>query len=84
MKINEAILLRIKELCDDKNWSTYRLAKESHVPKSTLSSLLNSTTQTPTLPILAKICHGLNMSLEQFFDDSKFDELEEEPRIYEY
>ena len=51
---------RIKELCAERNWSYYQLAKSSDLPYSTLSTLLNST-NLPSLTTLAKICSGFGM-----------------------
>lgn len=59
-------LLRIQQLCNDRNWSLYMLAKSCHIPFSSINTMFNRNTL-PTLPTLEKICIGLNISLEEFF-----------------
>ena len=62
------ILAKIKELYTQKGWSVYRLAKESGVPYSSLNNIILRNTQ-PSIPTLRKLCHGLGISLSEFFDD---------------
>ncbi len=57
---------RIKKLCEIRSWSYYRLAKESRVTYSTLSTMLNKG-MVPSIPTLEKICRGFGISLSQFF-----------------
>ena len=68
MKMNYA-LSRIKELLDDRNWTVYRLSKESGVPYSSLNSLINKNNY-PTIPTLEKICGAFKISLSEFFLNS--------------
>lgn len=59
-------LQRIQELCDEKNWSLYKLAKESNVPYSSLSNMFLRNTQ-PTISTLEKLCQGLGITMSFFF-----------------
>ncbi|MBE5937173.1 MAG: helix-turn-helix transcriptional regulator [Lachnospiraceae bacterium] len=70
-KQNE-ILQRISNLCEKKNWSLYRLAKESNIPYSSLNTMFIRNTQ-PTIPTLEKICAGLNLTLSEFFNNDNID-----------
>ncbi len=65
---------RIRELCAARAWSVYRLAKQSGIPYSTLNSMLQKT-GAPSLPTLAKICDGFQITLAQFFSDGEAAEL---------
>lgn len=60
----------IKELCEERNWSYYRLAKASGLSYSTISTLLNSTNM-PSLSTLEKICSGFGISIADFFDSGR-------------
>ena len=60
------VMGRIKELCKARSWSYYRLAKESGIPYSSLSTMLHKT-YVPTVPSLMKICDGFGITLAQFF-----------------
>ena len=62
------VLGRIKELCESRSWTYYRLAKESGIPYSSLSTMLHKT-YVPTVPSLMKICNGFGITLAQFFSD---------------
>lgn len=62
------VLGRIKELCESRSWTYYRLAKESGIPYSSLSTMLHKT-YVPTVPSLMKICTGFGITLAQFFSD---------------
>lgn len=61
------VIKRIKDLCDTKNVSFYRLSKNSGIPQSTLTNTLNRGT-IPTIFTLEKICGALDITLAQFFD----------------
>lgn len=65
-------LKRIKEICKARNWSVYRLAKESGVAYSSLNNMFNRNTE-PTLPTLTSLCKGLNITLSDFFSDKDLD-----------
>ena len=57
---------RIKELMKQRNWSEYRLAKESHMSQSTISNIFHRNTL-PSIPTLEIICDAFGISLSQFF-----------------
>ncbi len=60
------VIERIKELCDMRSWTYYRLAKEADIPYSTLNTMLHKT-NTPSVPTLEKLCNGFGITLAQFF-----------------
>ena len=62
------VLSKIKEILDTREWSLYRLAKESGIPYSSLTSLYQNNNQ-PTLATLEKLCNGLHITLGEFFSD---------------
>ena len=61
------VIERIKELCQLKGWTCYKLAKESGIPYSSLNTMLNKQ-HIPSMNNLIKICEGFNITLSQFFD----------------
>lgn len=80
--IENNVLQRISQLCEQRHWSLYRLAKEANIPYSNLNNIFHRGT-CPTIPTLEKICTGLEISLSEFFEfyttpkiDSKFTESE--------
>lgn len=63
-------LERIRELCQERNWSYYQLSKASGIPYSTLNTMLNKQNM-PSLPTLHKLCQGFGISLAEFFDPGR-------------
>ena len=70
-------LVKLESILKEKDWSIYRLAKESDISYSSLNNLFQRNTE-PTLHTLRKICTGLDISLSDFFADEKL------PTITEY
>lgn len=62
-------LLRIQELCKQRGWSLYKLAKESNIAYSSLNNIFLRNTQ-PTISTLEKICNGFQISMSDFFNDA--------------
>ncbi len=63
-----SVIQRIKELCEARDWTCYRLAKESGIPYSTLNTMMNKS-NTPSIPTLSRLCDGFGITLAQFFSD---------------
>ncbi len=58
----------IKELMDQRGWSSYRLGKESGLSHSTIANLFKRN-NAPTIPTLEAICQAFGITLSQFFAD---------------
>lgn len=65
------ILLKIKQCLTDRKWTIYKLAKESHIPYSSLNNIFLRNTE-PTLSTLRKICDGFGITMSEFFSDNTF------------
>ena len=59
--------LRIKELCNERGYSYYELAKRSEIPYSTLNTMMLKENQ-PSLSTIRKLCKGFGITLLQFFN----------------
>ena len=57
------VIQHIQDLCKERTWSYYRLAKDS-----TLNNMI-SRTNIPTIPTLQKLCDGFGITLADFFLD---------------
>ena len=73
MQLNEAIAMRIKELCRERNMTQYALSMKSGVPQSTLSTVLSCTFKSMKMRIIYEICEGFEISLEEFFASPLFE-----------
>ena len=63
-------LERIQELCNERNWSYYQLAKASGIAYSTLNTMINKENM-PSLPTLQKLCNGFGISITDFFEPDR-------------
>lgn len=78
----QEIIGRIQKLCADRNWTLYRLAKQSDITYSTLCTMLHKATA-PSVPTLVKLCNGFGISLSEFFDtDNDWASLSENQRTH--
>lgn len=62
---------RILELCKQKEWTEYRLSKETKIPNSSINAMLKNN-HMPTIYNLQKICSAFQITLSQFFDSNLF------------
>lgn len=65
-KVKDAVALRFKELCEERNISPNALAVRSGVTPSTVYSMLDSSQQSVTVPTVKKLCDGLGITLVDF------------------
>lgn len=72
MTLTNAVKQRIINLASKKKITLHKLALESGVPYSTLSSFLNGKCTSMTLTTLLHICEGAGISIKDFFDDPIF------------
>lgn len=78
MNLQEAVKQRILGLCDKNHITINKLATLSGMTQSTVNSLIDGNTKNPTLLTILRICLGLNMELQEFFDDEVFIGLDDE------
>lgn len=71
-KAQEVLINRIGTLCKDRNLTLYKLSYKSTVPMTTLSHIMDGTTENPGIFTLFKICVGLEISVEEFFATEEF------------
>lgn len=73
MLLEDAVALRIEQLCIERNMSKYELSEKSGVPQTTLTSIKKKRSRSVKIKTLYAICEGFDISLEQFFASSLFD-----------
>lgn len=73
MILEDAIALRIEQLCIERKMSKYDLFLKSGVPQSTLSSIKKKKSKSVKVHTLFAICAGFDISLEEFFNSPMFD-----------
>ena len=70
---------RIEQLMKQREWTVYRLGKESGLSQSTLAHVFRKDSE-PTISTLETICDAFGVTLSQFFADSDFVALTSEQR----
>lgn len=72
MKLNEALALRVKELCKEHRLTPHGLSIRSGVVSSTVDNIIKMRSESVQLKFIYAICDGLDMSLEEFFASPYF------------
>ena len=78
MNIGEATKLRILELCKENKITVNKLATVSGITQSTLSNIVGGRNNSATISTIKKVCDGLNITIQDFFDSCLFVNLEQE------
>ena len=78
MTINEAVRVRILELCHERNITINKLCTISGITQSTINNIVSKRNKSTTISTIKKICDGLEISIEDFFHAELFRHLEQE------
>jgi len=78
MRIAEAIAQRIIDLCDKNEISINKLAILSGQTQSTVQSLVNGKSKNPKMLTIVRICDSLKITLDEFFRDDLFIDIDTE------
>ena len=78
MLIKDAIVMRLQNICKERNIKYNELATRSGVTPSTVYSLMDEKRRDLSVITLKKLCDGLDMTMIDFFDDDIFRTLEQE------
>ena len=77
MKLNEAIIKRIHEICDKKDISICEAALNGGKSPSAIYDLLKGRTKCSNVVIIQRFCEGADITLSEFFDSPFFDDLDD-------
>ena len=78
MDIGEAVKERILELCREKSISINKLSIMSGVTQSTVNNIVSGRNRSTTIATIKKLCDGLDITIQDFFNSELFSELEQE------
>ena len=78
MNIGEAVKERILELCRDRDISVNKLSSMSGVTQSTVNNIVSGRNNSATVSTIKKLCDGLGITIEEFFNSELFRGLEQE------
>lgn len=77
MKLTEAISKRVQSLLNQKGLKQYYLFKNGGIPRSTISNIINCQKKRVSTDTIYQICLTLGISLQEFFSDEVFKNLED-------
>ncbi len=78
MVIGDAVRERIIFLCKEKDITINKLATVSGITQSTLNNIISGRNNSTTISTIKKICDGLDISIQAFFDSENFYNLDQE------
>ncbi len=78
MYVKEAVIKRINELCAEKGLAVNKLANLSGITPSTVYSVFDSDRKDVGIVLIKKICDGLEIPLNYFFNTEIFNALDQE------
>ena len=78
MNIGEAVRKRIIDLCKEHKITINKLATMSGVTQSTLNNIVSFRNNSTTISTIKKLCDGLDITIQQFFESPLFFNLEQE------
>lgn len=78
MNIGAAVKERILELCQERSISINKLSSMSGVTQSTVNNIISGRNHSTTISTIKKLCDGLGITVEEFFQSELFQNLEQE------
>ena len=78
VSVTQAVKRRFEQLCYDRNLNFCQLASMSGVPYTTVKSIFYGQSQNPGISTIKKLCDGLGITINDFFDTEEFRQLEQE------
>ena len=78
MKISDAMAQKILNIIKEKDITINKLAQICCLTQITVDSLINKRSKNPKILTIVRICDGLNLTLEEFFDDELFKNIDRE------
>ncbi|MBE6778286.1 MAG: helix-turn-helix transcriptional regulator [Ruminococcaceae bacterium] len=78
MTVGQAVAQRIEALCREHDISINKLCTISGVTQSTVNNIVSGRNNSATVATVKKLCDGLGITIETFFADPLFRDLEQE------
>ena len=77
MKLNDAIVTRIREICQEKNLNVCDASLKGGMSPSALYDLIKGRTKCSKVITVKRFCEGAGITLAEFFDRNYFNAPEE-------
>ena len=77
MKLNDAIIKRIHEVCGEKNLNICDASLKGGMSPSAIYDLIKGRTKCSKVITVKRFCEGAGITLKEFFDREYFNDIEE-------
>ncbi len=74
MKLNEAIIKRIEEICNEKGSNVCEASLNGGMSPSAIYDLIKGRTRCSKVITIKRFCEGCGITLSEFFDKDYFNE----------
>lgn len=78
MTISEAVVSKILNICDERNITINKLSNICGITQSTIDNIVNGNSKNPKLLTIVRLCDGLGITMQEFFSDPIFLNLDRE------
>ena len=78
MKLNDAIIKRIEEICEERNSNVCDIALRGGMSPSAIYDLYKGRTKCSKVVTIKRFCEGAGITLSEFFDREYFNSYEED------
>ena len=78
MKLNEAIIKRIGEICDEVGSNICEISLRGGMSPSAIYDIIKGRTKSSKVITVKRFCEGAEITLSEFFDRDYFDEIEDD------
>ena len=78
MKLNDAIVKRIEEICKERGSNICDIALRGGMSPSAIYDLIKGRTKCSKVITVKRFCEGAGMTLSEFFDRNYFNDIEDE------
>lgn len=72
MNITQSVKARIENLCTERNISLNKMCIICGITQSSVNNIINRKQKDVSLLTIVKICNGLNITINDFFNDEIF------------
>lgn len=78
MKLNDAIIKRIEEICEERDSNVCDIALRGGMSPSAIYDLYKGRTKCSKVVTIKRFCEGAGITLSEFFDKEYFNSYEED------
>ena len=78
MKLNDAVVKRIEEICIEQNSNVCDIALKGGMSPSAIYDIFKGRTKCSNVSTIKRFCEGAGITLSEFFDRDYFNDIEDE------